>query len=291
MSETRTAVVLMAYGTPRTPDEILPYYTDIRRGHPPTDAQLADLTARYAAIGGISPLASRTEAQRDALQTALDRGRRRRLPRRAGPQARDTVHRAVRRGARRSGVPTHRRVGAGPALLGILDRSVPRSARRRCRRARHRRVTGSRVGRPNRHSSTSSRRTCGRRWRRCPTRPGCCSPPTRFPNGSSTAGDPYPSQLRSTAECVAAAVGLDDWGLAWQSAGRTPEPWLGPDILQVIDELAADGHTRAVAGQRRRLRQRSPRSSVRPRHRGPTTCHTSTAWPSPARHASTMMLR
>ncbi len=60
------------------------------------------------------------------------------------------------------------------------------------------------------------------------------------------AGDPYPSQLRSTAECVAAAVGLQDWGLAWQSAGRTPEPWLGPDILQVIDDLAADGHTRAL---------------------------------------------
>ncbi|HEX9259920.1 MAG TPA: ferrochelatase, partial [Acidimicrobiales bacterium] len=28
------------------------------------------------------------------------------------------------------------------------------------------------------------------------------------------------------------------WGLAWQSAGRTPEPWLGPDILAVIDDLA-----------------------------------------------------
>ena len=39
---------------------------------------------------------------------------------------------------------------------------------------------------------------------------------------------------------------MENWGLAWQSAGRTPEPWLGPDILQVIDELAADGTTRAV---------------------------------------------
>ncbi|MGZ6983135.1 MAG: ferrochelatase, partial [Ilumatobacteraceae bacterium] len=72
MSETRTAVVLMAYGTPRTPEEILPYYTDIRRGNPPSPEQLADLTARYEAIGGISPLTERTEAQRDALQAALD---------------------------------------------------------------------------------------------------------------------------------------------------------------------------------------------------------------------------
>src|SRR4029077_11001393 len=55
------------------PAGILPYYTDIRRGHPPTDEQLAALTARYEAIGGVSPLTQRTEAQRDALQGALDK--------------------------------------------------------------------------------------------------------------------------------------------------------------------------------------------------------------------------
>ena len=54
----------MAYGTPRHPDEIEPYYTVIRRGRPPTTEALADLTARYAAIGGVSPLAELTEAQR-----------------------------------------------------------------------------------------------------------------------------------------------------------------------------------------------------------------------------------
>ena len=68
----KTAVLLMAYGTPRSSEEILPYYTDIRRGRPPTEEQLSDLKARYDAIGGISPLAARTEAQRDALQRALD---------------------------------------------------------------------------------------------------------------------------------------------------------------------------------------------------------------------------
>jgi ferrochelatase len=55
------------------------------------------------------------------------------------------------------------------------------------------------------------------------------------------AGDPYPAELRSTAVAVAAKVGLQEntqWSIAWQSAGRTPEPWIGPDILDVIDELA-----------------------------------------------------
>ena len=65
-------VVVMAYGTPASPDDVEAYYTHIRRGSPPTPEQLAELTMRYEAIGGISPLAERTEAQRAALEAALD---------------------------------------------------------------------------------------------------------------------------------------------------------------------------------------------------------------------------
>ena len=63
------------------------------------------------------------------------------------------------------------------------------------------------------------------------------------------AGDPYPDELRSTAVAVAERLGLSegtDWSIAWQSAGRTPEPWIGPDILQVIDELGAAGDVGGV---------------------------------------------
>jgi ferrochelatase len=67
-------VLVMAYGTPRTPDDIEPYYTHIRRGRPPAPEQLADLTARYEALGGVSPLAERTEAQRAAIEAALPAG-------------------------------------------------------------------------------------------------------------------------------------------------------------------------------------------------------------------------
>ncbi|MEJ7800498.1 MAG: ferrochelatase, partial [Ilumatobacter sp.] len=57
-----------------------------------------------------------------------------------------------------------------------------------------------------------------------------------------TTGDPYVDELRSTAEAIAKRLGLIegvDWQIAWQSAGRTPEPWIGPDILEVIDGFAA----------------------------------------------------
>jgi ferrochelatase len=59
-------------------------------------------------------------------------------------------------------------------------------------------------------------------------------------------GDPYPTELRATAEAVAAKAGLtrwSQWSIAWQSAGRTPEPWIGPDILEVISSFGAQRTT------------------------------------------------
>src|SRR5690606_9323103 len=67
-----TGVLVMAYGTPGSPERVEEYYTHIRRGRPPTPEQLTDLTTRYDAIGGTSPMAERTRAQVDALASALD---------------------------------------------------------------------------------------------------------------------------------------------------------------------------------------------------------------------------
>src|SRR5207302_11506395 len=47
MSAARVGVLLMAYGTPRDRDDVETYYTDIRRGRPPTPELLADLVRRY----------------------------------------------------------------------------------------------------------------------------------------------------------------------------------------------------------------------------------------------------
>jgi ferrochelatase len=67
-----TGVLVMAHGTPAHRDEIAPFYTRIRRGRPPSAEQLAELEGRYAAIGGLSPLAERTQAQVDGLRGALE---------------------------------------------------------------------------------------------------------------------------------------------------------------------------------------------------------------------------
>ena len=54
-------------------------------------------------------------------------------------------------------------------------------------------------------------------------------------------GDVYPDRLAASAAAIADRAGLAGWDLAWQSAGRTPEPWRGPDILEVIDGLDTSG--------------------------------------------------
>jgi protoporphyrin/coproporphyrin ferrochelatase len=248
MTSDRVAVVLMAYGTPRTPEEIEPYYTDIRRGRPPTPEALADLVARYAAIGGVSPLAQLTEAQGAALQSALDAAEPGRFEvslglKHADPKVEDTARRVaaegasavvglvlaphyssysigqyldrVRQGVTESGVDVPvvgiESWATEPAFVEFLADDLER------RLTAMRELTGGRV----RVLFTAH------------------SLPQRIIDD----GDPYPDQLRATAQAVAAQAGLtegEDWQLAWQSAGRTPEPWVGPDILDVIDALVDD---------------------------------------------------
>jgi ferrochelatase len=59
-------------------------------------------------------------------------------------------------------------------------------------------------------------------------------------------GDPYPAQLQDTADRVASALKLDRYRIGWQSEGRTQDPWLGPQIDEIIQKAAVDGHSAVV---------------------------------------------
>jgi ferrochelatase len=242
-----TAVVLMAYGTPRDPAEIPAYYTDIRRGRPPTPELLAQLTARYDAIGGLSPLAARTEAQRAALAAALET----RAPgtfevvlgmKHAEPKIEAAVAEVRARGLRRA-------VGLvlAPHYSAFSVGEYLERAERAGREAGVE-VLGIEAWHLLPAYLEFLARAVAEQLATLPA-PACVlftahSLPARI----LETGDPYPDQLRATASAVAAGAGLtpDQWGLAWQSAGRTPEPWLGPDILAVIDELGAASAVRSV---------------------------------------------
>ena len=235
-------MLLMAYGTPRTRAEIEPYYTDIRRGRPPTPEQLTDLANRYEAIGGLSPLAERTEAQRRGLQAALDA---------LAPGGYEVV----------LGLKH-----ADPKIEAAVDSLAHRGFRRVVGLVLAPHFSAFSIGqyldRTRAAAEPHGIEVAGvESWATEPAfvaflaeavRTGLASLPDgsrvlftahSLPERILASGDPYPDELRSTAVAVAGAVGLADerWGLAWQSAGRTPEPWLGPDILAVIDELAAAG--------------------------------------------------
>jgi ferrochelatase len=54
-------------------------------------------------------------------------------------------------------------------------------------------------------------------------------------------GDPYHDQLLETSRLVAERAGLERWSFAFQSASATGEPWLGPDILDEVDDLHGRG--------------------------------------------------
>jgi len=67
-----------------------------------------------------------------------------------------------------------------------------------------------------------------------------------LPERIRESGDTYPEQLAESAELVARKASLDEWDVAWQSAGRAPGPWLGPDVRDVVRRLVAGGGTDAV---------------------------------------------
>ena len=247
----KIGVLVMAYGTPATPEDIPEYYTHIRRGRPPTDEQLADLTRRYAAIGGISPLRERTQAQIDAIGAALRSGATAAEGREyvlqlgqkhAAPFIEDGIAALVAAGVDRivgvvlaphySGFSVgqyHERAGttaaeAGVPFVGLDSWSLEPAFLD--------------------HQATSLTKHLADLPERTKVIFTAHSLPERV-----LIDDPYPDQLRASAEAIAGRAGLAEWagwGLGWQSAGRTPEPWRGPDILYIVRELAETGQAEGI---------------------------------------------
>jgi ferrochelatase len=249
VSEPRVAVVLMAYGTPRTRDDILPYYTDIRRGRAPTEQQLADLVARYEAIAPetgdiLSPLAARTEAQRVGLQAALDHlapGRYSVLLglKHAEPMIESAVEQVAALGIDRIVglvlAPHYSSSSIGQYLDRVRAAAEPHGIA----------VSGIHSWATEPAFVRFLADDLRSRLDRMPSDTKVLFTAHSLPQRIIDGGDPYPDELRATAQAVATEVGLQDWSrwaIAWQSAGRTAEPWLGPDVLQVIDELGASEH-------------------------------------------------
>jgi ferrochelatase len=236
----RRALLVMAYGTPRSLDEVEAYYTDIRHGRPPSPEHLQDLVDRYRAIGGRSPLIEITSAQAegvaervgvpafvgfkhvspfipDAVKAMAAEGITRAVglvlaPHYSAMSVGDYERRA-RRGADEAGwtgeLDMIESWHLEPGFIELLSKRVTESLASLPQEARHGAVTVFTA-----HS---------------------------LPERIVQSGDPYPEQLQQTAAEVARQSGLEEWMVAWQSAGRTGDRWLVPDILEVIEDLAGLG--------------------------------------------------
>jgi ferrochelatase len=238
-------VLVMAHGTPARREDIAAFYTRIRRGRPPTPEQLAELESRYGAIGGLSPLTERTLAQVDGVRAALER----RAPGRytLAYGAKHTVPLIEEAAAELTGAGVARVIG-----LVLAPHGASMGSQEYLDRAEA--AIGGKCpfvpvphwyAEPELVALLAERVTdalasvaAGGDQRRYPVIFTAHSLPERVRN----MGDTYPEQLEESAGLVARAAGLARWQVAWQSAGRTPEPWLGPDIRDVVRQLAeSDG--------------------------------------------------
>ncbi|HZR44505.1 MAG TPA: ferrochelatase [Ktedonobacteraceae bacterium] len=243
-------VLAMAYGTPASLEDVEAYYTHVRHGHRPSPELLAELQGRYRAIGGTSPLLEHTRTQIAGIQAALDRLASGRFivemgMKHASPFIEDGVRELLKRNVQQIvglvlaphysimsvGEYTQRARAAcppevaltvikqwylAPGYLNFLTETVNK--------------TLSDLLASNNLS---------------PEEVVVLFTAHSLPTRILEMGDTYPEQLRETAEVVAARANLNlkhqCWLIAWQSAGRTKDPWIGPDLLTVIADLIKQG--------------------------------------------------
>jgi protoporphyrin/coproporphyrin ferrochelatase len=238
MHPTTTGVLLMAHGTPASLDEMPEYLRLVRGGRPPSDELIAEMRHNYEAIGGRSPLTDITFAQRDALQRRLGPG----IPVVAGmrnwkPFIREAMATLAAAGAGRIiGIPmapqfstlsVQKYVDAARAALPDGMRFDPVQSfhlHPLLIEAFAERLRAAQAAADERIVFTAH----------------------SLPAKVIENGDPYAEEVAATARAVAERAGVTRFERAWQSAGRTPEPWIGPDLGTLIEQLSKAGARRLL---------------------------------------------
>jgi ferrochelatase len=224
------AVILMAYGSPNRIEDVPAYYADIRGGRPIKPEHLQHLVARYKRLGieDSNPLNEITEATRAALEAELG------LPVFTGmrhwtPRIAEAVEQALADGATEIVglvlAPHYSSLSIEKYRAQLVDAIAGRAELRFVERWGDEPgfvalLAGRLAFQKHKHVVFTAH-----------------SLPARILDE----GDPYRDELLETSRLVAEAAGVEDWSFSFQSESATGEPWLGPDILDHLDELAARG--------------------------------------------------
>ena len=222
------AVVLMAYGSPERLADVPAYYADIRGGRPVASEHLADLVERYRRLGieESSPLNAITEETRASLEGELG------FPVFTGmkhwtPHIADAARAAVGAGADRI---------VGLVLAPHYSILSVKGYRDQLEQA----VDGAHlVFIDSWHLEPGFIELLAERVRG--TDAHVVFTAHSLPSRILELGDPYKDQLLATSDAVARTAAIDEWTFSFQSESPTGEPWLGPDILDHLEELAASG--------------------------------------------------
>jgi protoporphyrin/coproporphyrin ferrochelatase len=238
MAREPIAVLVMAYGGPGNLDEVEPYLKDIRGGRVTRPALVEEIRARYARIGGRSPILEHTQAQAAGIEKQLGSQFKTYVGMRHWhPYIQDVVVQIARAGGHERVVgvamaPHYSNMSVGAyekkllqAADGRLDVTLIRSwwSEGQFLDAVAARVIDAlqRFARPSDVQVIFTAHS--------------------LPEKILASADPYPDELKASAQEVATRVRLSGWRFAYQSAGATPDPWLGPDVQDVITETAKTG--------------------------------------------------
>lgn len=246
MEHRKQGVLLMAYGSPNSLDEIEPYYTHILRGRKPSPEMLQNLVERYKAIGGKSPLNEIAFTQAKLLQEYLNSSH-------LGSQI--TVYVGMKHWHPFIAETVEQMLADGvtDAVGVILSPHYSRFST--AEYFRQVKDALEKSGKVINFKFVAS-------WATHPLLVQCFAGKIRqawskfapeaqdkvqfvftahsLPLRVLEQGDPYPEELRRTCEAIAYEVGIENWALAYQSASG--DNWLGPDILEVLETLAQQGH-------------------------------------------------
>lgn len=246
----KRGVLLMAYGGPLSLDEVEPYLLDVRQGRPTSREFLEEVRQRYRAIGGRSPLLEITRAQAAQLQKILDPsggtikvyvGMRHWHP--FIRAAVETMSRDnVKQGVGICMAPQYSTMSTGAYISQVEE------ARRQCQAEFAMTYVKSWCDDPGFLDALAAK--IRKAINSFPDAERSKTPllltAHSLPLRILEKGDPYPREMEKTVAGLVKRLQPGTWRFAYQSAGQTTEPWLGPDASQVLVELAAAGYRGVV---------------------------------------------
>jgi protoporphyrin/coproporphyrin ferrochelatase len=235
---TQKAVLLMAHGTPESLDQMPEYLALVRGGRYPSPELVEEMRHNYAAIGGRSPLTDRTRDQAVGLAKALGRAAAVYVGMRNWtPFIADALRLAAQDGMTE--------VVAVPLAPQYSTLSV-KKYREAVERAQPPGVAVRFVDSWHRHPDLLE--AFAEKVRAAAPEEGEAVIFTAhsLPERVIAEGDPYADQVAATAAGVAERAGITGYHQAWQSAGRTDEPWLRPSLEERLGELAERGVAKAL---------------------------------------------